>query len=267
MSWRYFGAFFLIAVGILFFLNNLGILPGVVWNYFWPLLLILLGIAFLLGALGRVSHAPVTEDSLPIAGAESAQLEFRHGAGRLYVGAVQDASLLYRGKFGGGVEKQVRQNGTEMIVSFQTGRQAWEWMGPFNWWGPTEGLNWDVRLNPRIPLALEFETGASRSELDLSQLCVRSLRLQTGASSTEITMPANAGATRAKIESGVASVRVRIPAGVGARIYGQMGLGSLDVDSGRFPRKAGGYESEDYTTAANRIELEVEGGVGSVYIR
>ncbi len=80
-------------------------------------------------------------------------------------------------------------------------------------------------------------------------------------------MPAQAGLTRARIESGAASVKVRIPDGVAARIYGQMGLGTLDVDSHRFPSRAGVYESSDFATAANRVEIAVEGGVGSVEVR
>ena len=30
-----------------------------------------------------------------------------------------------------------------------------------------EGLNWDVDLNPEIPLTLDVETGASEARLDL----------------------------------------------------------------------------------------------------
>jgi hypothetical protein len=78
---------------------------------------------------------------------------------------------------------------------------------------------------------------------------------------------ASAGFTHARVESGAASVKVRVPPGVAARISGQMGLGALDVDQHRFPPRGGGYESDDFSTAANRVELEVEGGVGSVDVR
>jgi hypothetical protein len=78
---------------------------------------------------------------------------------------------------------------------------------------------------------------------------------------------ASAGFTHARVESGAASVKVRVPPGVAARISGQMGLGALDVDQHRFPPRGGGYESDDFSAAANRVELEVEGGVGSVDVR
>jgi hypothetical protein len=79
-------------------------------------------------------------------------------------------------------------------------------------------------------------------------------------------LPARAGWTRARIQSGAASVHVTVPAGVAARIRGAIGVGALDVDPGRFPRRDGGHESPDFETATNRVELDVEGGVGSVTV-
>jgi hypothetical protein len=41
---------------------------------------------------------------------------------------------------------------------------------PTYWWGPRRPFDWDVQLKPNVLLSLEFETGASQSTLDLSQL-------------------------------------------------------------------------------------------------
>jgi hypothetical protein len=88
--------------------------------------------------------------------------------------------------------------------------------------------------------------------------------VQTGVSSTSITLPARAGATRATVKAGVASVHLSIPAGVAARIVGQMGLGALNVDESRFPRHGKIYESPDYASATDRLDLNVEGGLGAI---
>jgi hypothetical protein len=45
-----------------------------------------------------------------------------------------------------------------------------------------------------------------------------------------------------------------------------MAIGTLDVDTGRFPRSGSVYESPDYAAAANKLDLGVEGGVGSVTV-
>jgi hypothetical protein len=42
-----------------------------------------------------------------------------------------------------------------------------------------------------------------------------------------------------------------------------MALGSAQIDQARFPATTGGYESPDFGTAANRVEIDVQGGVGS----
>ncbi len=38
-----------LALGILWLLSNLGIIPGSVWTYFWPILLIIIGLAIIMG--------------------------------------------------------------------------------------------------------------------------------------------------------------------------------------------------------------------------
>jgi len=100
--------------------------------------------------------------------------------------------------------------------------------------------------------------------LNLRDLQVKELYLQTGASATEIDMPARAGEVRATLRSGAASVVVRIPENVAAQIHTHGGLSSVSVDTQRFPQVGeGDFRSPDYGMAANRIDLDVETGVGS----
>jgi hypothetical protein len=41
----------------------------------------------------------------------------------------------------------------------------------------------------------------------------------------------------------------------------------MNVDRSRFPQNGNIYQSPDYATAANRLDIQVETGVGSVDIR
>ncbi len=79
-------------------------------------------------------------------------------------------------------------------------------------------------------------------------------------------MPRAAGATTIKAQAGAASLTIEIPTGVAARIRTRMALGSTQVDTARFPRGGAGYESPDYSTAPNRVEIDVQGGVGSLRV-
>jgi Domain of unknown function (DUF5668) len=258
---RFILAFILIALGVIFLLDNL--IPGFSfpWGTLWPVILIVIGIALVVGSL--VGRRRRVEETVALEGAQRARVRFAHGAGRLRASAGATGGPLLRGSFGGGVRVGRKREGDSLDVELRMGEGGWgHLMGS---WGSGD-LDWDVALTPDVPLELVFETGASETRVDLSSLRVSDLRLKTGASATDITLPA-AGSTRVHVSSGAASVVLRVPSGVAARVAGTMGLGSLDVDSARFPRREGGYESPDFAEAANRVDIQVEGGVGSVVVR
>jgi hypothetical protein len=262
MRGRLFWPMVLIGLGALFLLENFNLLPGQIWGWFWPLLLISLGASVL---ISRGSLPPVDE-SLSLEHAASARLSLKHGAGHLDLRSGTSPGLLSAGKFAGGVGKHVTRQGDHLDVTLQASPPVWFiWSWPWEW--GTRGLDWTLRLNPNVRLDLSLESGACESQLDLADLQVRDLTIHTGASNTHVTLPAKAGYTRAHISSGAASIHVDVPLGVAARVHGTMGLGSLNVDASRFLRRNGGYESPDYEAAANRVELDIEGGVGSVDVR
>lgn len=50
--------FLLIGFGVLFLLENLGILPPVAWDMFWPVILIVIGLAMVFHRMGW-DHCPM----------------------------------------------------------------------------------------------------------------------------------------------------------------------------------------------------------------
>jgi hypothetical protein len=251
----------LVLVGGLLLLSNLGLITINVWSILGPLLVILLGIWILGGSLfgkAQVEHAKVSLD-----GAESARLRLRHGAGRLRIFAGANEQDLLEGDFGGGLDIKTRHEANQLNVSMSMPARAWNF--PLFW---NQGsLDWSVGVNSHLPLFLELETGASDARIDLTELKVRELSLKTGASSTEIILPAEPGDLQAKISSGAASLRVDIPSGVAARIRFVGALASVSVDRNRFPKVGNVYQSPDYDTSGNKVDLYIENSVGSIDIR
>jgi hypothetical protein len=94
----------------------------------------------------------------------------------------------------------------------------------------------------------------------------RTLELHTGASDTRVRLPRAAGATTVTAETGAAALVVEVPRGVAARIRSGMAIDSSQIDEQSFPRTSTGYESADYATAANRVDLDLQGGVGSIRV-
>lgn len=252
----------LLIVGLLLLFSNLGIITIEIWSAIWAVLLIVVGLGVLWSVLSG-TDAQGQEVTIPLEGASSARIRVAHGAGRLRVEAGAGPDALLEGTFGGGLDHRVERKGNELDVEmsppgFLTVLAPWNWR--------RDGLAWLLRFNSDIPLSLVFETGASDARLDLSELRVTKLELETGASSLGVTLPARGGHTEARIEAGAASVSVRLPPEVAARVRVEGGLASIEVDQARFPRTGRFYQSPDYETAENRVDLGIEAGVGSLKV-
>jgi hypothetical protein len=255
----------LVLLGILSILNAV---LGVSLHIFWPIVLIAVGAWIIFGiARGRAPSPPREQSSVPLEGAREAAVTIHHGAGRLSVGAGAGGDLLASGSFGGGLEATRRMDAGRLSVDLRVrDRDPSRWFfGP--WRGGWGGLlDWDLGLNPAVPLSLRVESGASETRLSLGDLQVRELLLKTGASSTTVDLPIKAGHTRVTVETGASSVRIHVPQSVAAAITVRSTLAGIRVNTARFPGSLGSYRSPDFETAANKAEIFVDTAVASVEI-
>lgn len=196
--------------------------------------------------------------AIPLEGATDAEIMVTFGAGHLAIGAA-GPGMLVDGTYDGGVRAEPGGPGRVRLSQPAPAGLRFD-RAPYAW---------RAGLTAEVPLRLRIEIGAADADIDLTGLRLAELRLRTGASETRVALPAEAGFTRVDAEGGAAAIRLRVPDGVAARIRTSIALGSTDVDLVRFPRNAAGsgWESPDYETAANRVEIEVRGGIGSVSVR
>jgi predicted membrane protein len=260
---RLFWGILILVLGLLLLLETMGIFRFNVWPVFWALFLIFLGVWFLFGF--RLRQGDYVEESLSIPRDETtaAMIDFKHGAGKLNVGSQSISSNILEGKFTGGVGHSTHQVGAQKQITLSAdpiGKAGFPW----NW---PEGLRWDVRLIQGMPLDLEFHTGAGESDINLNDLNVKSVLLETGASASRMTLPAQAQFTKVVVKAGMASVNLSVPRDVAARIEVNAGMAGVNVDASRFPKTGTHYLSPDYETATNKVEILVETGMGSVDIR
>lgn len=254
----FWGSVLIVLAGLLL-MKQMGVIVGDIFGYFWPLLIIAFGVWLIVGFFARNQPVEGEQVSIPLEGAASAYVKLDHGAGRLTLRSGAGSGEIVNGTFGNGLSYKSHVEGGRMEVKLRTSQQAWAW------W-PGESLDWDIRLNRDIPLSLKIDSGASASILDLSDLKVTDLDIDTGASSTELTLPANAGNTHVDIDTGASSLKVSIPSGVAASIRVKSGIASVNVNP-RFSRLDGGlYQSTDYSTAANRVDMTIDAGVGSIEV-
>lgn len=259
----FWGTLFIIA-GAFLLLGNLGVLTINVWKLVWPTFIIAMGV-WTLWAATRGTEALETEElSLPLEGTSSAKLTVAFGAGQFHINGDASANELLSGSFVGGVQEKVRQEGDFTKVKLQPRSDDFvHVIMPWSW----GARNWTFGLNKDIAWQLSLEMGASDAHVDLTDVRVTDLKVETGASNTNITLPANAGVTHVDLDGGAASVVFTVPEGVAARIQVDSGLSSIDIDRTRFPRVGDYYKSGDYETAANKIDLNADFGAGSLVIR
>jgi hypothetical protein len=243
----------LMAVGVIFFLRDAGVVSESA--ELWPVVLIAIGLGIALSALPFGRRESIAERvSVPIGAASAGRIALRHRGGRLWVRATHDPSALVDGSFDGGVRVRQRRRGDALDVTLEPrGRRR-------------RSDDWEVGLSRALPLSLRIEAGANRADLDLADMRIDDLDVETGASETSITVP-SAGRTRATVRCGAARVGIRIPERVAARIVSRTGLASMRVDEARFPRYEGGYRSPGFDEAPDRVDLTVEGGAATVEIR
>ena len=237
----------LIAWGLLGVLDALGLIRVSVCGLFWACLIIAAGVWLVWGAFAKEPTVTEEEVAIPLEGATEARIRITHGAGRLQVGAGAGPGVLAKGRFTGGLEHHVSREGDLADLSMRVrGQGLATTLLPWKW-AKARGAEWVVKLNEEIPLTLKIEGGASV---------------------TKLTLPASAGQTRAEISCGAGGVEVRVPSGVAASIRTHSALAEVKVDRGRFPRVSSGvYESPDYETATNKVELRAEVNLGSLDVR
>ncbi len=293
------GAYILIGIGVLFLLNS--VLRINLWQ-FWPLLLVGLGIYMLYGR-NQTSTAKNGVFTAPLDDTQSAQVNLHLSAGQAAVSAISDASTLIDAEltYVGDMDFQVEGEAEKRVTLKQTSDSYVMWLNPANWLhGMEGGYPWRIRLSPTVPMALNIHGGAGEAELDLHQLQVSEFRYESGVGRTDINLPAQApdGHLNAHINGGVGEVRLNVPAGVDThldvnggvgqiiidtppnaalRIRANSGLGSVNVPA-RLIRtqgsasdfeigKSGTWTSPDFEQAATHIDIEYDGGVGSLTLR
>jgi hypothetical protein len=249
ISW--FGPLLLIGIGTFFLLRDLDVVES---DFIWPAVLIFVGLAFIVGAMRKGSIETDSID-IPLSGARRARVRIEHGGGELRMGSLTGTSSSVCQGTVGAVEQKVSRSGDRVDVTLRQRHRSW-----------LRGRQFHLDFNPNVEFELDLRTGASESRLDLSDLLVNSLTLKTGASSTRVTAPAR-GHTQATVEAGAASIDFRVPPGVAGRITTDTGLADVNIDTGRFLPSSGGYESPDYSTSVNRLELHIKGGVAEFKVR
>lgn len=259
----FWGSLFIVT-GSLLLLDNLGILYINIWKLIWPSFIIAMGVWTLWSATKGKNTLDIEEVSLPLNGTKQGKMTLSFGAGQVKIHERVGQNELLNGSFAGGVDVASQKDGDFIDLKLKpTSTEFIFTIMPWTW-GARE---WDFGLSKEVDWQLHFEMGASDTQVDLTDLKVSNLEVDTGASNTKIILPANAGQTHVDLSGGAASIVFEIPEGVAARIQVDSGLAAISIDRERFPRVGSFYKSANYETAVNKIDINADFGAGSLSIR
>lgn len=285
---KFFFGLIVITIGILFLTQNLGWIKGDLFFNFWrlwPLILIGIGLSLLsfrgwfstligiiiglvmVGLVLLIIFLPIGErgeiqvETINIskeALAKSAIIEIKTGAGELKISGGSD--VLLSGSFESNFLQLFQKSelkGDIQRINLET-RGKW----------PLVGKKWntlDLLINPGIPTSLNIDAGATKMDLDLTEVMIQELDIDEGASSIRINMGDKVEESRLRINAGVSSINITLPRSVGAQVTVDSGLSSknlvnfVQIDSKH-------YESTNYGTAEKKINIDLKLGVSSLNI-
>lgn len=159
----------------------------------------------------------------------------------------------------------------------------------FPWSACNGATDWQIHLNSNVKSEITACSGGGNVKLNLAGMAVTCVSADTGGGNVDVVLPDNSanlcvtaksGGGNVSVEigsgttgsgtvlasSGAGNVMVTVPAGIAARIHPKTGLGKLILDS-RFSNIDGAtYQSPDYDTAADKVEITISSGAGNVSV-
>ena len=294
----------LIALGLIFLLQNFGFISGVSWRAvasLWPLLLVLIGldiafarrwplptlaveVAVIAAGLALVAYSPnlspgvfvfgdgngggETDVAAPRGDATQLLLTLNGGATQAYL--VRGGSSQLVEAHSANADLRLRVSGTKArpdVRLDQTSNDFFHSVGA----GDIQ-----IRVASDVPTSLTVNAGAGEFDIDLSDVRVTDARVNVGASSMRFVMPTPSGDVAIRMNGGASNITIVVPDGVEARIATTGGLLSLRSDNPRLGTAgsasgvfAGGtsVETSGYGAAQNRVTLTISAGASSIVVR
>lgn len=300
---KLFWGLLVIALGLLLFLNNLGVLPGAyvqnAWSL-WPMLLIVWGVSLLIARTGRGATFFSALAALIII-ASVVGVAWLAGQGKIgsqvnmpqtisqdsQVGVSQVNLSLKMGaadiKIDSGASKALEGSadtigGVDIVSSIKADIQSIELKQaevPASFFMKSYRNDLRIKLNGELGYKIKADLGASSFKMDLSDVKVSSLDLSTGATSGEIKFGEKFFRPEATISTGASSFTIKVPKNIGLVLYNNSGMVSVSYEKAGLKKtdqiSAGEsvYADSNYQHGgenSNYLTLHLKAGASSINI-
>ena len=209
----------------------------------------------------NVDSGPVqtASEDIDAGKAEIVHAEIHMGAGELHVQG--GASNLMSGSFR--YSESVGRPLVKYEVTGASGRLTVE--SPKVSSGSKRVNTWDLKMGSAVPLEMNLNLGAGESNLDLSQLPLRSAEVDMGAGEMTLDVAGKYGRdVTIEVNGGVGEARIKLPSDMGAVVEATGGIGSVDAKG--LSKRDGKYYNDAYVEGKPAVHMKVQGGVGSIIL-
>jgi DUF4097 and DUF4098 domain-containing protein YvlB len=235
-------------------------------------------------------------DSLlePLDGTKTAKVDINTGTGNLTIDPLTgDAQVLASGTLqyfeDQGLPTRTLDSSNGQTTLTLRGRDTGQSWFRLPWQACKGKLEWQIHLNPTISSDIIAHSDGGNVKLDLAEIAATHVAADTGGGNLDVVLPDNAanlnatastgggnvtieigsrttGSNTVDASSGAGNVVVHVPRGIAARVQARTGLGKAIVDP-RFSKiDSNVYQSSDYDSAANKVEITAHSGAGNVSI-
>ena len=288
-------AVLLIGLGLVFLLNNFGVLSWNLWDNlwkFWPILLVLFGIEMIIGKapsfkglgilLVLIFLLPILLILNPLTGnplattkqsfSESlgsttrAKISFELSSANIKISSVEDGSTaLYKGeiKYSNLLPKPVVKIEKHFGEGSFTFTQGSPEPLPFL---NNLGNSVSFQLTNLVPLEIKTSSLSGVINLDLSKLRVEQVEVGSSTGSVTINFAADYS-TKVFVKTGASLVKLTIPSEVAASIKTDSSIKTINIDTKRFPLTGSLYKSGNFDSNQFKVEVEISGQATSVEVK
>ena len=293
----------LIALGLIFLLQNFGFISGVSWRAvagLWPLLLILVGldiafarrwplptlaveVAVIAAGLALVAYSPNLAPiglALGDGGGGQNDVTLPRGATELNLTLNGGATRSYH--VSGGATQLIEAHSTNpdmrLRVSGGSNGRAEVRLDQVSsgFFRSVDNGDVEIHLASDVPTSLTINVGAGEFDVDLSDVRVTDVKVNVGASSMNFVLPKPSGDVTIRMNGGASNIAIVVPDGVETRVGTTGGLLSLRSDNPRLGTTgsasgvfAGGtsVETSGYGGAHDRVTITISAGASSIVVR
>ncbi|MBC8505042.1 MAG: hypothetical protein ISR58_01085 [Anaerolineales bacterium] len=286
------GPVIMFGLGGVFLLSNFGWLGWNAWDALWrlwPLLIIAIGLEIMVGRrspwlsalvvllilamlmgllwMAGIGFAPLGGQSIEsesiyqeLGDASRAEVSLSPAVGQLLVYELGDSKALIEGEVSIGRSRQIWES---YKVQGNTATYSLNTRNNFPFFG--SGWDWQLGLDPDVPIELEASMAAGDMDLELADITLSGLNASQAVGDLLISLPAGES-INGDISQAIGQIIVYVPSDVSVRIEVSKALSSLTIPSD-FDRQGDYYYSPGYEAAEMAIDLDISQAIGSIVVR